>query len=71
MAEAAALARENFRAYQAALRTMPKFSSTGTIPFRQFEIQWTTWAITMNLEQLANLDQQKMALLSSLEGPAS
>ena len=71
MAEAAALARENFRAYQAALRTMPKFSSAGTIPFRQFEIQWTTWAVTMNLEQLANLDQQKMALLSSLEGPAS
>ena len=38
-----AAARENFKIYAAALKSMPKFSNGNHEPWRDFEKAWLVW----------------------------
>ncbi len=64
---------DRMKMFQAALRSLPKFAGAGNQKWRDHEIQYKVWyqinsiALVMN----NNIDQQKMALLSSLTGSAT
>ena len=65
-----AAARENFKIYAAALKSMPKFSNGNHEPWRDFKKAWLVWFETNEIGNLVGIPKQKMALLNAMRGRA-
>ena len=65
-----AAARENFKIYAAALKSMPKFSNGNHEPWRDFEKAWLGWFETNEIGNLVGIPKQKMALLNAMRDRA-
>ena len=65
-----AAARENFKIYAAALKSMPKFSNGNHEPWRDFEKAWLVWFETNEIGNLVGIPKQKMALLNAMRDRA-
>ncbi len=65
--------RDHMKMFHGALRSLPKFAGTGNQKWRDHEIQYKVWYQTNSIAIVMdnNINQQKMALLSSLTGPAT
>ena len=62
--------REKFKMYQNAIRSMPTFSNKPDETWREFEKAWLVWYERDEIENLAGIPKQKMALLSAMRGRA-
>ena len=68
MAEAA---REHFKLYQSALRSVPRFTAGQNELFRNFERSYRVWFAASRMHEIADVNSQKLGLLSALHGAAS
>ena len=64
-------ARENFKLYTNALRGIPKFSAGPKELFRDWERSYNIWFESSQIETLADVNAQKLALLTALQGSAT
>ena len=65
-----AAARDNFRIYAAALKSMPKFANGPHEPWRNFEKAWMVWFETNEIRNVVGVPKQKMALLNAMRDRA-
>ncbi len=64
-------ARENFKLYQSALRSVPRFTAGQNELFRNFERSYRVWFAASRMHEIADVNSQKLGLLSALHGAAS
>ena len=62
---------ERIRMFNGCLRSIPKFYGRPDERWRNHELMLSTWFTINAVEQFANVDQQKMAILASLAGSAT
>ena len=62
---------ERAKAFNSALRSLPKFSGKSNERWRNHELMYKMWLEVNSIEQIATPRQQKMAILSSLAGSAT
>ena len=67
----AEVARENFKLYQNALRSVPKFSAGQSELFRNWERSYKIWFAASKMNEITDANGQKLGLLTALQGAAT